>query len=109
MKFAVLINDEVASVHVGHKEAIAEMEQTPDRNNYVHTLSVMPIMTVNEWRKEPKDYRGCFLGRPCTLYLESGTTGATVYGPVYLIEDWNNYQICENVDLHVPYKELVRE
>lgn len=109
MKFAVLIDEQVASVHVGHKEAVKAMEQTPDRNKYVESFAVMPIMTMEEYGKEPKDYKGCMYGRPCVLYLESGTTGATVYGPVYLIESWNSYQICDNAERHVPYKELIQE
>lgn len=97
MKFAIIVDGEVESIHEGHSEAVAAMSE-PRRK-------IMPIMTVTEYNKHPNDYKGCMYGRPVVMYLEE--PGGTVSGPVYLIEEWTSYQLSTVAERYERYINMI--
>jgi hypothetical protein len=90
LKFALLNpNKEVVSIHLDYKKADDARSELISEPDFIEHC-VQPIMTLEEWMRESKDFRGFLSGRPATMYLEGG---ATVYGYVYLIESWDSYQV----------------
>lgn len=102
MRFAIInASGKAECIYEDHKSAKIEFDEMTDPGD---GWTIKPIMTIVEWGKLPRDYRGYLNGRPAVLYHNS-INGYTVYGYVYLIEDWNEVQ--PDVHIHATYDQLV--
>lgn len=100
MRFAIVNGrGTVEVIYPDHMSAMLEFEEMPGDG-----WSVKPIMTFQEWSKQPRDYRGFLNGRPAVLYLDK-VHGYTVYGYVYLIDSWDDVQMDH---FYQTYEQLVK-
>lgn len=54
-----------------------------EAKEHFQTENIIPVLTVDEYKRTNKDYKGIVNGKPYVLYL---STYGTTYGPCFVIQ-----------------------
>lgn len=93
IRFAVIDQSQVVEMIFEDYPNIMAIDQARKycerRPQLAGDCTIQPIMTLDEYLKQHKDFKGIDHGRPNMLYYDNGT----VLGWIYLIEGWDAYQM----------------
>lgn len=90
--------DEMIDVRYGTAAARQALESRGGDNNVI----IQPVMLRSVYQTTHRDFRGERDGNPWIVYMS--IDGATVYGPVILLDHWGKWDGLEH---HIPFDKMI--